>query len=38
MAAVFALVKRQVFVAYIAFAFIGAILSGMAFGMFAGLA
>ena len=34
MAAVFALVKRQVFVAYIAFAFIGAILAGMAFSMF----
>jgi len=34
MAAVFALVKRQVFVTYIAFAFIGAILSGMAFSLF----
>ena len=37
MAAVFALVKRQVFVTYIVFAFIGAVLSGMAFSLFINL-
>ena len=37
MAAVFALVKRQVFVTYIAFAFIGAVLAGMAFSLFINL-
>lgn len=38
MAAVFALVKRPVFITYIAFAFVGAIFAGLAFGLFVALA
>ena len=38
MTAVFALVKRQVFAAYIALGFTGAVLSGLAYGAFATMA
>ncbi|MEM6499006.1 MAG: permease [Pseudomonadota bacterium] len=38
MTAVFALVKRQVFAAYIALGFTGAVLSGLAYGTFAAMA
>lgn len=38
MTAVFALVKRQVFAAYIGLGFLGAVLAGLAYGTFAGMA
>jgi hypothetical protein len=37
MTAVFALVKRPVFVAYVGLGFLGALLSGLAYGLFAAL-
>lgn len=37
MTAVFALVKRPVFAAYVGLGFIGAVLSGLAYGLFASL-